>query len=95
MAMRRKQWAWLAALVLLLELALFHYACLHVIDHSCPVDSVCAVCTYLRTLSRREGALPAAALCVICARWIARTFVQARDFVRCESLIWKKVRLND
>lgn len=94
MAMRRKDWAWLMTLVLVVELVLFACACVQV-DHHCPADAPCVICEYLHTLSRVAFPL-LLVLGLLTARTGLATACDARQYPRgVGSLISKKVRMND
>lgn len=94
MTMRRKDWAWLMTLVLVVELVLFACACVQV-NHHCPADAPCVICAYLHTLFR--GMFPLlVALGLLAARAGLATACDARRYPRgVGSLISKKVRMND
>lgn len=94
MAMRRREWAWLVALVLVMELVLFACTCVQV-NHTCPADAPCAICSYLHTTFRGMGLLPlAVGLPLLCAL-ASSACASLRNPVGNSSLILKKVRMND
>lgn len=92
--MRRKDWAWLMALVLVMELVLFACTCVQV-NHHCPAGEPCAICTYLRTMFRGAIVLHLA-IGLLTVAAMRRAAGDERWNPRCDgSLISKKVRMND
>lgn len=92
--MRRRDWAWLVALVLAMELVLFACTCVQV-NHHCPVDAPCVICAYLHTFFR-GAAILLLAMGLLPARTALATACDPRRNPRGGgSLISKKVRMND
>ena len=91
---RRRRLAWLFALVLLAELALLCCASIHVNHHICHGDD-CAICACVRTGMKRAMilALPALASLAVAVRMRARR--ARRVFAGIDSLIARRVQLND
>lgn len=92
--MRRKDWAWLMALVLVMELVLFACTCVQV-NHHCPADAPCAICAYLNTMFR-GGILPLPAVGLLIAASAQATAGEVcHRAAENSSLIGKKVRMNN
>ena len=92
--MRRREWAWLVALVLVMELVLFACTCVQV-NHRCPVDAPCAICSYLHTMFRGMGLLPLAAGLLMLSESTVAAIASLRNPIWNGSLVLKKVRMND
>ncbi|MDO4357672.1 MAG: hypothetical protein Q4E13_14315 [Clostridia bacterium] len=92
--MKRREWAWLVALVLAMELVLFACTCVQV-NHSCPADAPCAICSYLHTMFRGMGLPSLAAGLSLLAVSVSAACAALRSPVWNGSLILKKVRMND
>ncbi len=91
----RKRIARLMALVLLLELAVLLCACAHIACHHCAHGTECPICACVR-LGLRSGRLPPRALPALLSLLLcARALCLARAAAPADTLIERKVRLND
>ncbi len=92
---RQRRLAWLFMLVLALELALLCCAFIHLADHACSGHETCAICVFVRAGLRR-AAVAALALSALSAVAAARPGACAsRRFNPADSLVMRRVRLND
>ena len=91
---RRKRLAWLFALVLLLELAVFCCALGHISSHVCPEGGRCVICAFINAELRRASFTPLLIL-LVAARSLPAFTERTHRAVFESSLFAFRVRLND
>lgn len=92
---RQRRLAWMFMLVLALELALLCCASIHLADHVCSGHETCAICLFVRVGLRRAAvaALTLSALSAVAAACVGAGV--PRRFGPVDSLVLRRVRLND
>ena len=96
-SIHRRRAAWLFLLVLALELAVLCCASAHLSDHICRGHEAdtCAICACLRTGLRRTAPAAALALAALLSALALRFDTPSRRDGAADSLVARKIRLND
>ena len=96
-SIHRRRAAWLFLLVLALELAVLCCASAHLSDHICRGHEAetCAICACLRTGLRRAAPAALLAPVALLGALLCRREAPSRDDGAPDSLVARKIRLND
>lgn len=96
-SINRRRAAWLLLLVLALELAVVCCASIHLSDHICRghETEACAICACLRTGLRRAAPAALLALAALLSAQALRFDTPSRKDGASDTLIARKIRLND